>query len=89
VPWGEHGDAKAKVLAGADGYTIAVIEAKAGYAGTPHEHTHTEFLYVLEGEITNQGATLEPGDGYVAEAGSQHTEFIARTDVRYVSIFKL
>ena len=50
VPWGgSNGAARAKVLAIADDYYLALIEAEPGYAGDPHEHKYPEFLYVLRG----------------------------------------
>ncbi len=79
APWGEHGDARAKVLAHADGYFVAVVEADEGYTGTPHEHEHTEFLYVLDGTLRNQGRTMQSGDAYAASMGSTHVDFVAET----------
>ena len=55
VPWGEGG-ARAKILGVADGYVVALVEAGAGYQGTPHEHAHAEFFYLLDGSVTNQGS---------------------------------
>ena len=88
VPWGEGG-ARAKVLGVADGYVVALVEAGAGYQGTPHEHAHAEFFYLLDGSVTNQGTAMRAGDGYAAAAGSRHDEFHADTPARYLSIFRL
>jgi quercetin dioxygenase-like cupin family protein len=49
VPWGGGTKARAKVLGEADGYAVTLIEAETGYGGTPHEHTHAEFFYLIEG----------------------------------------
>ena len=38
VPWDSGDKARAKVLAIADGYHVALIEADAGYQGGAHEH---------------------------------------------------
>ena len=89
IQWGEHGKARAKVLGSGDGYVLAVVEADEGYTGTPHEHAHTEFLYVLAGRIRNQGLTLGPGGAYAASVGSKHTDFQAEQPSTYLSIFKL
>ena len=72
VPWGEGG-ARAKILGVADGYVLALVEADAGYRGTPHEHAHAEFLYLIDGDVTNQGTAMTAGDGYAAAAGSATT----------------
>jgi hypothetical protein len=88
VPWGEGG-ARAKILGLADGYVVALVEADAGYQGTPHEHAHAEFFYLIDGHVTNQGTAMTAGDGYAAGAGSRHDQFQADTPARYLSIFKL
>jgi quercetin dioxygenase-like cupin family protein len=88
LPWGDGG-ARAKILGTADGYVVALVEADAGYQGTPHQHAHAEFFYLIEGRVTNQGRTMTDGDGYAASAGSRHDDFRAETPARYVSIFKL
>jgi quercetin dioxygenase-like cupin family protein len=88
-PWGSGGNARAKVLANGDGYYVALVEADAGYTGDAHEHTSTEFLYVVEGSLRTQGEQLRSGDAYVAAAGSVHEQFEAPDGATYLSIFKL
>jgi quercetin dioxygenase-like cupin family protein len=89
VSWGEGGAARAKVLGSGDGYVLALVEAPAGYTGSPHEHTSAEVLYVLSGRVRNQGRVMAAGDGYVAAAGSRHTDFEALEPATYVSVFRL
>jgi len=89
IDWGEGGAARAKLLAAGDGYTVALVETEPGYKGSRHDHVHTEFLYVLEGRLRNQGEVMEAGDTYVAAAGSTHTDFEAESPSTYLSIFKL
>jgi quercetin dioxygenase-like cupin family protein len=89
TPWGNYGNARAKVLGGADGYTVVLIEAEAGYRGTPHEHEHAEFFYLLAGTVRNQGQVLAAGDAYAAAAGSAHTDFEVTADARYLLVFRL
>jgi quercetin dioxygenase-like cupin family protein len=89
IPWGEGGKAWAKVLGSADGYTVTLVEADAGYEGTPHEHHSAEFFYLIDGEVRNQGRTLRKGDGYAAAAGTFHADFATDTGATYVVIFKL
>jgi hypothetical protein len=89
VPWGADGKARAKILASSDGYSLAYVEAEPGYAGNPHVHEYTEFLYVLEGTVRNQGSVADADGGYVAAAGSSHNDFGTETGARYVSIFRI
>jgi hypothetical protein len=90
VPWsGSAGEARAKVLGTADGYTVVFVEAQAGYAGSPHVHTHPEFNYVVAGTLRNQGQMMSAGDSYAAATGSSHTDFATDAGASYVVIFKL
>ena len=89
VPWGGDGRARAKVLADGDGYTMVLVEADVGYVGTEHEHAHTEFGYVLSGEVQNQGQVLTSGGAFVARAGSRHTDFEVLRPATYLTIFRL
>jgi uncharacterized protein len=89
VPWGSGGKARAKVLGAADGYTLALVEAQPGYRGDPHEHAYTEFLYVIDGTLRNQGKDMGRGDGYAAATGSSHADFETTTGATYLSIFKI
>lgn len=88
-PWGQDGNARAKVVGSADGYFLTLVEADAGYRGTAHEHRYAEFFYLLDGKIRNQGQVLTAGDGYAAAAGSTHDDFEALTSTRYLTIFKI
>jgi quercetin dioxygenase-like cupin family protein len=89
VPWGSRGDARAKILATGDGYLLALVQAEPGYRGDPHVHEHTEFSYVLDGAVRNQGEEMRPGDGYVAATGSSHTDFETASGATYLSIFRI
>ena len=89
VAWDAGEKARAKVLAIADGFHIALVEAGAGYRGGPHEHKFPEFLYVVDGALRTQGQSLTAGDAYAASAGSVHTDFVVETGATYLLIFKL
>jgi quercetin dioxygenase-like cupin family protein len=89
VPWGSGGDARAKPLANGDGYYLSLVEAEPGYRGDPHEHAHTEFLYLVEGSLRTQGREMRKGDAYVAAAGSTHAEFASDDGATYLSIVKI
>jgi uncharacterized protein len=89
TPWGVNSDARAKILAEADGYTVALIQADTGYKTAPHEHAYAEFFHLIEGAVRNQGQLLEAGDAYAAAAGSVHTDFEVQSPSTYLSIFRL
>jgi quercetin dioxygenase-like cupin family protein len=89
MPWGNQGNAKAKILGEADGYMVALVQADAGYQTGAHDHAHAEFFYLLEGVIRNQGQTMNAGDAYAAASGSGHTDFEVQAPAVYLSIFRL
>src|SRR5215217_5041326 len=89
IPWDTGELARAKVLAIADGFHVALIEADCGYRGGAHEHSLPEFVYVIDGSLRTQGESISAGDAYAATAGSTHTDFQATTDATYLLVFKL
>jgi quercetin dioxygenase-like cupin family protein len=89
TPWGSAGNARAKTLATGDGFFLSFVEADAGYRGDPHEHTNTEFIYVVEGSLRTQGREMTKGDAYIAAAGSTHADFATDAGATYLSIIKL
>jgi hypothetical protein len=90
VPWGSGGGARAKVLGSGDGYFLSLVEADEGYRGGPHVHPNTEFLFVVDGTLRNQGQVMTRHDAYVAAIGSSHEDFeVGLGGATYISIFKL
>jgi quercetin dioxygenase-like cupin family protein len=89
VDWGGEGTARAKVLGSANGYTVAYVEAEPGYRGNAHEHTATEFFYLIDGTVENQGQGMKTGDGYAAATGSTHADFSTASGATYIIVFKL
>lgn len=89
APWGSAGNARAKVMASADGFYVALVEAEPGYSGDPHQHDHAEFLYVVDGTLRTQGREMTKGDAYAAAAGSTHDDFGTDRGATYLSIFRL
>ena len=90
APWGSKGGARAKVLGSGDGYFLSLVEAEEGYRGDPHVHSSTEFLFVVDGTLRNQGQVMTRHDGYVAASGSRHDDFeVGPGGATYLSIFKI
>ncbi len=89
APWGSRGDAKAKLIASADGYNVVLVVAEPGYGTDRHVHDFAEFVYVIGGTMRAQGHVLGPGDAYAAAAGSVHTELRTDGGATFLSISKL
>jgi hypothetical protein len=65
------------------------VETEVSYRRTPHEHSHPEFFYLVEGNIRNQCQTIKCGDRYAAATGSVHTDFEAESPSTYLVIFRI
>jgi quercetin dioxygenase-like cupin family protein len=90
LPWtGSAGEARAKILGTADGFTVVLVEAQPGYRGNPHAHSYPEFSYVVHGTVRNQGQDMKAGDGYAAAAGSAHDVFATDSGATYIVVFKI
>ena len=90
MQWGGEGaPARVKILGTGDGYALVLVEAAAGYTGTAHDHDYAEMSYVITGTVEHQGVPMTAGDGYIASAGSTHTNFTVTSDATYVLAFKL
>ncbi len=88
--WQETPDGtKFKMVGVADGFVMVYSELAAGGAGSPHEHSAPEFLYVLEGDVKANGVEMKAGHGYSAPAGTKHTEFASTGGCKFISVFKL
>ena len=73
-----------------DGYYLSLVEAEEGYKGDPHVHASTEFLFVVDGALRNQGRVMTAHDGYVAATGSTHDDFeVGPGGATYLSICKI
>lgn len=89
LPWQPMGDKVAmKMLGAAGGRVVALFKFDAGYNGTTHHHDDAEFSYLLEGDIVSNGVSMEAGDAYAAEPGTDHTEFRTSGGAVLVSVFK-
>lgn len=71
-----------KVLRADDGSGLetALYRLQAGASFPPHDHTHTEECWVLEGDILVEDCMVHAGDMHIAEPGFAHSEVLARTD---------
>ena len=88
VPWGNQGDAKAKVLAEADGYMVVLVQADPGYRCGAHEHTSAEFFYLVD-DWSETRVRPCAGDACAAGEGSIHTYFETQAPPTYISIIRL
>ena len=89
IPWDTGDKAKAKSSPSPTASTSLSSKPTPDTRGGPHEHTHPEFLYVVNGTLRTQGQKMSAGDAYAASPGSTHNDFTVDTDHTYLLIFKL
>ena len=58
----------------ATGYWVVKAELGPGALYPSHDHRGAEDLYILSGDLHNEGRVLGPGDFLHAEAGTNHGE---------------
>jgi len=66
-----------KNLGKADGRAMQLVRFKPGASYPSHTHTDCEFLYVLNGEVFQNGVRLTAGCSVAASAGSIDETFIS------------
>ena len=61
------------------GVELALYRLEPGAAFAPHEHTHDEECWVVQGDIMIGDLLVEAGDMHIARAGSAHPALTARS----------
>jgi uncharacterized RmlC-like cupin family protein len=59
-----------KDIASTDGLEMQIVRFEPGARLAAHTHERPEFLYILEGELIQNGRRLRPGWASVASTGS-------------------
>jgi anti-sigma factor ChrR (cupin superfamily) len=59
-----------KNLGQSDGYALQLVKFAPKSSFPAHVHLKAEFMYILEGEIMQNGCVLAPGFVSVAESGT-------------------
>ena len=77
VPWSPTGWAgvlmKALQQVESTGGMTGMIRMEAGSSIPAHSHTHTDqAMFIVEGDLTEDGVSFGPGSFFVAKAGTPH-----------------
>lgn len=78
-----------KNLGKANGRAMQLVRFQPGASFPAHLHTDAEFLFVLEGEVIQNGRRLHAGCSTVAPAGSRDTEFISPSGGTFLLVYAL
>ncbi len=92
VPWVASKFApgvEVKNLGKADGRAMQLVRFQPGACFPTHTHTEPEFLYVLEGEVFQNGQRLVAGCSTVASAGTVDETFFSETGCLFLLVYGL
>lgn len=78
-----------KNLGKADGRAMQLVRFQPGASFPAHLHTDVEFLFMLEGEVFQNGRKLHAGWSTVAPAGTWDTDFISPSGCTFLLMYAL
>jgi anti-sigma factor ChrR (cupin superfamily) len=78
-----------KNLGKANGRAMQLVRFQPGASFPAHLHKDVEFLFMLEGEVIQNGRKLLAGWSTVAPAGTWDTEFVSSSGCAFLLIYAL
>lgn len=78
-----------KNLGKANGRAMQLVRFQPGASFPAHLHTDVEFLFMLEGEVLQNGHKLHAGCSTVAPAGTYDTQFISPSGCTFLLVYTL
>lgn len=76
-----------KNLGKANGRALQLVRFQAGASYPSHIHNYCEFIYVLEGEVFQNGRRLMAGSSTVASAGTMDETFVSPTGCLFLLFY--
>jgi len=76
-----------KDLGTSDGQSMQLVRFEPGVQFPWHRHAGPEFIYVLEGEVTQRGWRLGPGDAGIAPANTEEDDFFSEKEATFVLVY--
>jgi anti-sigma factor ChrR (cupin superfamily) len=83
----EYGQ-KIKYAGSPSGVGFVLSEVVPGCEGPHHIHQDFECVYVLEGSVISNGVLYQAGQGFIADADSEHYEFRSETGAKFIVVFR-
>jgi len=76
-----------KDLGSSDGQAMQLVRFEPGARFPRHEHVGPEFIYILQGEVIQQGRRLGPGCAAVAPADTTEDDFASETGATFLIVY--
>lgn len=92
VPWTPSKFARGvevKNLGKANGRAMQLVRFQPGASFPAHVHTDVEFLFMLEGDVFQNGHKLTAGWSTVASAGTEDSTFVSPSGCTFLLVFAL
>jgi anti-sigma factor ChrR (cupin superfamily) len=90
IPWRQSTFAQGvevKDLGTTDGRSMQLVRFAAGASFPLHRHEGPEFIYLLEGEATQEGQKLQAGWSSVAATGTDDHEFHSTAGCTFLTVY--
>ena len=90
VPWRRSDFASGvdvKDLGKSNGQAMQLVRFQPGARFPWHEHHGAECIYVLSGEVIQQGRRLSAGWAGIAPAGTQEDDFMSETGATFLLVY--
>lgn len=78
---------RVKDLGSFNGRFMQLVRYEPGASFPVHQHPGPEFIYVLEGELIQQGRRLGPGWAAVAAAGTTDTDVRTEIGCTFLTVY--
>ncbi len=76
-----------KDLGQSDGQAMQLVRFDAGTRFPRHSHAGPEFVYVLSGEVIQQGRRLAAGWAGIAPAGTEEDDFASESGATFLIVY--
>ena len=90
IPWRKStfaDGAEVKDLGKTGGYTMQLVRFKPYTSFPPHDHAGPEFIFVLEGEVIQNGKKLGAGFSSVAATATRDYEFRTESGCMFLLVY--
>ena len=76
-----------KDLGSFDGRSMQLVRFDPGARFPWHRHAGPEFVYVLEGEVTQRGVRLAQGWASVSAEGTEDEDFLSESGAVFLTVY--
>jgi len=90
IPWRKSTFAEGiqvKDLGASDGQAMQLVKFEPGTRFPWHRHSGPEFIYVIAGEVVQQGRRLSAGWAGIAPGGTEEDDFMSESGATFLIVY--